>query len=80
MTADGTRNLEVQNNIRLMTSNFWKLACMKTEFPLLNNSAIQAKSYFGSIHLCELMFSTMNTVKKKKSTYLTCLILTLVAS
>ena len=31
MTADGTRNLEVQNNINLMASYFCKLTCTQTE-------------------------------------------------
>jgi len=31
MTADGTRNLEVQNNINLMASNFCKLTCTQME-------------------------------------------------
>ncbi|KAG8212783.1 hypothetical protein J437_LFUL019749 [Ladona fulva] len=77
--ASDVENLELEivdlkNDIILQAHStdvdFWKLV-EKDMFPLLRSVAYKIKSCFGSIYLCETLFSTMNIIKLKNQSRLT---------
>ncbi|KAG8238012.1 hypothetical protein J437_LFUL015290 [Ladona fulva] len=66
--------LDLKNDIILQAHatdvDFWKLV-EKDRFPPLRSVAYKIKSSFGSVYLCESLFSTMNIIKSKNRSSLT---------
>jgi hypothetical protein len=66
--------INIQSDIVLQSyskeKNFWKLVD-GMKYPILRGTALRINSCFGSIYLCEALFSSMKQIKSKHRSRLT---------